>query len=127
MINYRQLAESLLFENSNFRGEYWIQDSYVQSADSNIDMGHEAIVIQQAVGSVLSDIGMNVDEPYLPNMEDEIYEAIEDDLTDEIRQQYDDGELSAKDCLKYYGKYILCGRYLELNPRRFKNNIIWFR
>lgn len=107
MITYRQLVESLLFENSNFRGEYWIQDGYVQSADSNIDMGHEAIVIQNAAHSVLSDIGINADEPYLPDMEDEIYEAIEDDLTDEIRQQYDDGELSAKDCLKYYGKYIL--------------------
>ena len=107
MINYRQLAESLLFENSNFRGEYWIQDSYVQSADSNIDMGHEAIVIQQAAGSVLSDIGMNADEPYLKDMDNEIYEAIEDDLSPELIQQYKDGDVDAEDCLKYYGKYVL--------------------
>ena len=108
MIAYKILAESILTENSNFRGEYWIQDHYVQSADSNIDdMGHEAVVIQQAAGSVLSEIGMDTDEPYLPHMENIIYEAIKDDLSEEIQQQYDDGDLSAKDCLKYYGKHVL--------------------
>ena len=107
MITYKQLAESIILENNNFRGEYWIQDHFVQAADSNIDMGHEAIVIQNAASQVLSDIGIDADEPYLPDMDDEIYEAIQDDLPEEIQTQYADGELSAKDCLKYYGKHVL--------------------
>jgi hypothetical protein len=107
MITYKQLAESIILENSNFKGEFWIQDNYVQSADSNIDMGHEAIVIQQAASSVLSYIGIDRDEPYLPDMDDEIYEAIQNDLPEEIKTQYADGDVSAKDCLKYYGKHIL--------------------
>jgi len=104
---YKLLAEVLLLERSEFNGEFWIQDNYVQSADSNIDMGHEAIVIQSAASQVISDIGINNDEPYLPDMEDEIYEALQDDLPEEIQTQYADGEISAKDCLKYYGKHVL--------------------
>lgn len=106
-MKYKLLAETLFLESSDFRGEFWIQDHYVQSADANIDMGHEAIVIQSAASQVLSDIGISVDEPYLPDMDDEIYEAIQDDLPEEMQTQYADGEISAKDCLKYYGKHVL--------------------
>jgi hypothetical protein len=108
MITYKQLAEAILLENNNFRGEYWIQDGYVQFADGDVgDLNHEAIVIQSAASQVLSHIGIDADEPYIPDMDDEIYEAIQNDLPEEIQTQYVDGEISAKDCLKYYGKHVL--------------------
>lgn len=108
MITYKQLAEAILLENSNFKGEYWIQDGYVQFADGNVgDLNHEAIVIQHAASQVLSDIGIDADEPYLPDMKNKIYEAIQDDLPDEIREKYENIEITIQDCLKYYGKNIL--------------------
>jgi hypothetical protein len=108
MITYRQLVEAILLENSNFRGEYWIQDGYVQFADGDVgDLNHEAIVIQNAAGQVLSEIGIDADEPYLEDMKDEIYEAIQDGLPDEIREKYENIEITIQDCLKYYGKHVL--------------------
>ena len=63
-MNYRLMVETLLLESPRFNGEYWIQDDYVQMADSNIDLGHEAYAIQQAAYEVLSTIGIDADEPY---------------------------------------------------------------
>lgn len=114
-INYKILAESFLLEHSGFHGEFWIQDNYVQSADSNIDKGHEAIVIESAANQVLSEIGIYEDEPYLPDMDREIFEKVADKIPDEMREQYENGEIYAMDCLKYYGKHILNdGKFEEL-------------
>ena len=106
-LNYRLLVESLFLEGSSFNGEYWIEDNYVQMADSNIDMGHEAIVIQSASSGVLSSIGIDADEPYLPDMEDEIYEVISDYLPEDIQKMYADGDLSIIEALKEYNKHSL--------------------
>jgi hypothetical protein len=96
-----------LLESNTFKGEYWIQDGYAQMADSNIDMGHEAYVIQNATCAVLSDLEIYCDEPYLPNMEEEMFEAMEDELPDEIKEKYENDEINMEELLIWYGKNVL--------------------
>jgi hypothetical protein len=104
---YKNLISTLLLEHSSFGGEFWIQDVYVQSADSNIDMGHEAYAIQAAADEVLSELGIYKDEPYLPDMDDELYEAMEDSLPEEIKLKYDNDDLSIIELLDWYCDNVL--------------------
>lgn len=96
-----------LNENSEFRGEYWIQDGHLQFADSAVDMGHEAYAIQQAGYELLSDLDIMKDEPYLPDMDDEIYEKLEPHLPENIKEHYNNNDISMPELLIWYGVNIL--------------------
>jgi hypothetical protein len=109
MITYKQLAETIFLENRIFRGEYWIQDGYTQFADADVgDIGHEAIVVQHAASIVLSELDIdNTDIEYVDirNYDEDIFEAMQDGLTEEQLQRYRDGE--EVQVMIEYGKTVL--------------------
>lgn len=118
MIKYKQLAEAILLENSNFRGEYWIQDGYVQFADADVgDVGHEGIVIENAAGQVLSELGIETfgDHVYIQDHDEDIFEAMQDGLTEEQMERYRNGE-EVKVMIEY-GKTVL-------NNPKFENLVL---
>ena len=105
--NLISIIESLLNEASYFNSEYWIQDDYVQMADSNIDMGHEAYAIQHAALLVLSKLDIYKDEAYIGDMDSEIYEAIEDNLPEDKKSEYNNNDISMVELLIWYGENVL--------------------
>lgn len=109
MIKYKQLAEAFFLEHSNFRGEYWIQDGYTQFADSNVgDIGHEGIVVQYAAAIVLSELGvdhMDVEHVDIRDYDEDIFEAMQDHLTQDQMERYRDGY--EMEIMIEYGKNVL--------------------
>lgn len=108
MITYRKLICSTHgLQESSFSGEYWIQDGYIQQADSNSDMGHEGYAIQNAAGELLSMFDIHKDEPYLPDLDSEIYEELKDKIPEQQQIEYEGGEISMIELLLWYGTNIL--------------------
>lgn len=117
-VNYRLLAETLFLESTHFKGEYWIQDGYVQSANADIDdAGHESIVIEYAASQVLSELGIDTlgDHISIDEHDEAIFEAMQDNLTKEQMERYRDGEHVK--VLIEYGKTVL-------NNPKFENLVL---